>query len=146
MLGKEEFGELVSRSLAQIEGVALATTPEGFDTIADTEYLTRLYRTMFGMGARQVLSTLAYHRTRLGKVYFNTADEAACALSSRFSPIYAATPPASSLSRAPSRSSTPQTPPFRPASKKSTVGSRKTARASKTPAASSLMSCFRQTA
>ncbi len=76
MLGKEEFGELVSRSLAQIEGVALATTPEGFDTIADTEYLTRLYRTMFGMGARQVLSTLAYHRTRLGKVYFNTADEA----------------------------------------------------------------------
>ena len=76
MLGKEEFGQLVSRDLAHAEGIALSTTPDGFDTIADTEYLTRLYRTMFGMGARQVTSTLAAHRTRLGKVYYNTADEA----------------------------------------------------------------------
>ena len=76
MLGKEEFGELVSRWLAQTEGVALSTTPDGFDSIADTEYLTRLYRTMFGMGARQVTSTMAYHRTRLGKIYYNTSVEA----------------------------------------------------------------------
>lgn len=75
LLSKDEFGELVSRWLADAEGLALSSTPEGFDTIPDDEYLTRLYRTMFGMGSRQVLSTLAYHRTRLGKVYYDTQNE-----------------------------------------------------------------------
>jgi len=75
LLSMDEFGEVVSRWLADTEGLALSSTPSGFDTISDTEYLTRLYRTMFGMGRQQITTTLAYHRTRLGKIYYDTHNE-----------------------------------------------------------------------
>ena len=75
-VSKEEFSELVSTEIHKLDGIELSLNADGYITINDDTYLNRLYHSMRGLNATQIINTLRKNKYSLGRIFYSSSDDA----------------------------------------------------------------------
>lgn len=73
-LSEDEFKGILSDWLHDNEGIEVTTTARGYSSIADEEFLDRMYQAMRALSPAQIISTLKGCRFDFGKVYRPSND------------------------------------------------------------------------
>lgn len=76
-VSKDEFAEIVSEEVHKLDGRELSYNAEGYKTINDEIYLDRLYHSMRGLNATQIINTLRKNKYVLGRIYYSSTDDIA---------------------------------------------------------------------
>lgn len=71
-VSKEEFDELVSLEVHNLDGTAVSCNSDGYVILQDNTYLNRLYHCMRGLNVTQIINTIRKNKYTLGRVYYSS--------------------------------------------------------------------------